>query len=111
MDLRVEVQATSPRRLWALVRSLPADAAIRREGKAWSQSDELQAVAIERNDHWMRWLAIGQNRKPKDVPPLPPIKHPDRQCGEPGRSRRQVNPNARRLSVAEFQEMYASERG
>jgi len=78
----VEIQATTPRRLWALTRSLPPDAAWCRQGKRWSQQDELAAIAIERNDAWMRVLAIGQGRKVEKVPPVAPIKHPDRTAGQ-----------------------------
>ncbi len=71
----------TPRRLWALTRSLPPDAAWCRQGKRWTQQDELAAIAIERTDAWMRVLAIGQGRKPEKVPPVAPIKHTDRATG------------------------------
>jgi len=64
------------------VKGLPADAAVRRDGKLWTTANELSAQAIERTDLWMRGLAVGQGRKPNDVPVLPPIEHPDRATRE-----------------------------
>jgi hypothetical protein len=91
MDLRVEVQAATPRRLWALTRSLPPDSAWQRNGKQWSQSDELAAIAIERGDSWLRVLAIGQGRKVENVPPLPRIEHPDRPGSAEGEARKRMS--------------------
>ncbi|MEA2689628.1 MAG: hypothetical protein QOD51_2235 [Candidatus Eremiobacteraeota bacterium] len=68
----------TPRRLWALVNGLPPDAAVRRQGSAWSQDHELHAIAIERNDYWLHALVVASRGLKKNPPRLPPIEHPDR---------------------------------
>ena len=92
-----------------LVHGLPPDAAVRREGKAWTQHDELLAQLIERSDVWGRWLAVGQGRKARDVPTMPPIKHPDRGT-ETGSAQTARTRDVRRLTVAEFEAQYLTER-
>lgn len=92
MDLRHAIVSTGCRRLWALVRGLPVDAAVHRDGKLWSQADELAAVAIERADVW-GWRLTHATGRFRKVPEMPPIKHPARRKPEP------VEPAERRMST------------
>lgn len=78
MDLRIEVGASGCRRLWALVRGLPVDAAVWRDGRHWTQQDELSAVAIERADVWGHRLTVASRAFKGKVPEMPRIEHPDR---------------------------------
>lgn len=48
-----------------------------RDGRRWTQADELAAVAIERADMWGFRLAQA-SRAFKRLEPMPPIEHPDR---------------------------------
>jgi hypothetical protein len=80
MDLRVEVGVSGCRRLWALVRGLPVDAAVWRDGKHWTQADELQAIAIERSDIWGHRLTVALRAFKGRVPEMPRIEHPDRRA-------------------------------
>lgn len=82
MDLRHALQQSGCRRLWALVRGLPVDAALWRDGRRWTQADELAAIAIERGDIWGHRLAVA-SRAFKRVPEMPPIEHPERRPAEP----------------------------
>jgi hypothetical protein len=84
MDLRVEACVSGCRRLWALIRGLPPGSAVHRDGKMWSQQDELLATIIERGDHWGHWQTVGTRAfKRGQVPVLPRIEHPDRSVPEP----------------------------
>lgn len=96
MDLRHEVLVTGCRRLWALIRGLPVDAAVRRDGKLWTQEMELQATAMEHADIWGRRLALA-SRAFKCVPEMPKFDHPDR----PKPSQREVEPAERRMSTTQ----------
>lgn len=59
---------------------------------------------------WSRVMAIGQGRKAKDVPALPPIQHPARGTTTKAAPERAPQPNQpRRLSVAGFQEQWTKE--
>jgi hypothetical protein len=65
--------------LWALVTGLPPDSALGRDGKSWTQADELMATLIERGDLWGHWQTVGTRAfKQGKVPTLPRIEHPDR---------------------------------
>lgn len=83
MDLRVEVGVSGCRRLWALVRGLPVDAAVWRDGKRWTQADELAAIAIERADVWGHRLTVASRAFKGRIPEMPRIEHPDRVREQP----------------------------
>jgi hypothetical protein len=94
MDLRVEVGVSGCRRLWALVRGLPVDAAVWRDGKHWTQADELQAIAIERSDIWGHRLTVASRAFKGRVPEMPRIEHPDRRVASPERSKPRMSSRA-----------------
>jgi hypothetical protein len=81
MDLRVQVGVSGCRRLWALVRGLPVDAAVWRDGKHWTQRDELAAIGIERADIWGHRLTMASRAFKGRIPEMPQIEHPDRRSG------------------------------
>jgi hypothetical protein len=68
------------------VHSLPPEAAVWRNGNAWSQQHELAAVAIERAELWSNVLAQVMGAKAKEIPAPITIVHPDRAV--PGAARR-----------------------
>lgn len=88
LDLRHEVQVTGVRRLAALVRGLPPDSALRRDGAAWTQADELAAVAIERAEMWNLQLVAMWAAKGSKLPDAIEITHPDRKPPTPEPRRR-----------------------
>jgi hypothetical protein len=92
IDLRHEIDVTGCRRLWALIRGLPVDAAVRRDGKLWTQEMELHATALERADVWGHRLAVA-SRAFKKVPEMPKFEHPDRPKPRP------AEPAERRMST------------
>lgn len=86
MDLRRELATIGVRRLWVLISGLPPDSAFARHGRGWTQSHELAAVAIERQEHWGSMLVQMSGRALKDNAKPPPgiqITHPDRVTPEP----------------------------
>lgn len=74
------MQASSPRRLWAFVRSLPPDSAWRRDGRQWTTEHELAAQQVEATRLFGRATAAQLGAKFKGQPPGP-IEHPDRHGG------------------------------
>jgi len=82
LDLREAVGVDSPRRLLALIRGLPPEAAAFREDQpTWTQRDELLATLIEVTDAWGRQVVAtlvalhgGKVRLPEPVR----IQHPER---------------------------------
>lgn len=81
---------TGARRLWALASGLPPEAAVWRDGSAWSQQHELTAVALERADMWGHLLAQVLGAKASDLPAPIVMRHPDRQAAEPVSKAKQV---------------------
>lgn len=77
MDLRFEFGSIGCRRLCALISGLPADAALRRDGKTWTVRHELAARQIEQEAALLRAIAEALGVKFRGPPPEP-IKHPDR---------------------------------
>lgn len=82
LDLRHEVITAGCRRLWALVRGLPPDSALRRDGRMWTQANEIAAVALERADVW-GWRLTTATKAFKRVPEMPRFDHPDRPRPKP----------------------------
>lgn len=72
--------ASTPRRLWAFVRSLPPDSAWRRQGKQWTNAHELAAQQVEATRLYGRATASSVGAKFTGQPPGP-IEHPDRHGG------------------------------
>lgn len=95
MDLRVEVQASTPRRLWALTRSLPPDSAVRRDGKAWLTEHELAARTLESSTLLLRQVAKALGVKFRGPEPEP-VAHPDRLT-----RRRRTRDGPQRMSTRE----------
>lgn len=97
----------SLRRLWALAKGLPRDAAVRKHN--WTQTDELLAGQIEGSDFWGRQIVTaiaalgGQKLRQRDLPRPIHIDHPERGGGRPAGG-------PRRMSVGEFIEEYGSNR-
>ena len=49
----MEIERAGCRKLWVWVNGLPPEAATWRvDGQQWTIQDELQAIALERIDHW-----------------------------------------------------------
>jgi len=66
-----------PRRLWALVNGLPAEAAVWREEMAWTLRDELAALQVELLDTLIRAqikLWTGKNARGRPIR----VERPDR---------------------------------
>lgn len=85
------------RRLWALIKGLPAESATARAaGQAWTLRDEMQAAHLEAADRWGRQIHAallrlgGVKRLPQYGPPVT-VSHPDRPAPKP----------AKRVSMAE----------
>lgn len=77
MDLRFEYPVIACRRLWTLVNGLPANAAIRRDGRVWLTEHELAARHMEQSTGLLRLIA--QSLGVKFAGPGPePVDHPDR---------------------------------
>lgn len=104
MDLRHEIVVTGCRRLWALIKGLPVDAAVRRDGKLWTQEMELQATAMEHADVWGHRLALA-SRAFKRVPEMPKFEHPDRPKPQP------PEPVVRRMSTPQEIMAFAMQTG
>jgi hypothetical protein len=87
LDLREAVALDTPRRLLALIRGLPPDAAtFRDEQPSWTQRDELLATLVEVTDAWGRQVVAtlvalhgGKVRLPEPVR----VRHPERAEAEP----------------------------
>ena len=87
------------RRLWALVSSLPEEAATWREGKpVWTVQDELAAQAVERADVWGRltFAAVarlgGVKISDSKLPKPPQINHPGRTAAQGGKKKPERDP-------------------
>jgi hypothetical protein len=84
LDLRDEVKRSGCRRLWALIESLPPDAATWRvDLRGWSLADELAAQQIETVDLWGRLTfqalhGLLAGKRPKQMPDPIRIEHPGR---------------------------------
>lgn len=85
MDLRFEFGSIGCRRLWVLIAGLPPDAAIRRDGKVWTDHHELAARHIEQDAGLLRTIAEALGVKFRGPPPEP-IRHPDRPLPAPPRN-------------------------
>lgn len=73
----------SVRRLCALVRGLPPDSALNRNGAMWTTQHEIAALALERAEMWWQ-VQIGMNAaKGSKLPEGIGISHPDRPKPEP----------------------------
>jgi hypothetical protein len=62
-DLIAEWETVSARRLWVLIKGLPADSALWAGEEGWTRRDEMVAVLLERTDAWGRliYMALGQD--------------------------------------------------
>lgn len=68
----------SVRRLCALVRGLPPDSALHRNGAKWTTQHEIAALAVERADMWWQvWVGMNAAKGSK-LPEGIGITHPDR---------------------------------
>lgn len=98
-DLRQLINTTGARRIWALVRGLPRDAALWREDvPGWTQAHELQAAQIEVTDAWLRaiWQVLYVQtfrKRPPNVRPVR-IEHEDRRAAPATRRPVERNPQA-----------------
>lgn len=74
------MKGTGCRRLLALIRGLPEDAAIWRQDKPrWTQEHELAAATVEALNHWLPILAAQWAAKGTKFPaPQRIFTHPDR---------------------------------
>jgi hypothetical protein len=99
------------RRMLALIKGLPDDAAVWRPDRTgWSQQDELAAMQIELHDQATRalvyWLqVVVQSQAPRFRARLPdpmvgPIEHPDRPRRTPPVRRR------RRVRMSDLQQHF-----
>lgn len=72
------------RRLWVLVKGLPAEAALHDEDRPrWSIQDELLARAVEQTSAWGRMTVLALGAKSSQVPPVHEVEHPDREVPRP----------------------------
>jgi hypothetical protein len=85
------VSDDTPRRVYALVRGLPPDAATWRSDR-WTPEMETAVFAIERNDQWLRALLDALLNK-KQIPIPGPLEI-NRPGEEPAPERKRVRPAA-----------------
>jgi hypothetical protein len=74
------VAQESPRRLLALIKGLPSDAAVWREDQpGWTRQDEWSALTIEALDHWGPLIFVALGGEASKLPsPVRLFEHPDR---------------------------------
>lgn len=73
------------RRLAALVAGLPPDSAYHRDGRMWTQDNEIAAIANELTQMWLARILGAWMSKGSKLPDVIQIPHPDRRIAEPER--------------------------
>ena len=84
LDLRAEAERAGLRRLWVLVKGLPADSALHRdEQPRWTIEHELLARNAELTSAWGRIVAMALGAKSQKLPKAHEVEHPDRAAPKP----------------------------